>query len=172
MNNKNKRLPGDYIAGFIDGEGCFFLTYRKETKLSRKGNPTYYRWSASFAMTLREDDIEILEKIRDTLECGNVYLLNTKDNRFSGKQAYFGIQNANDLYEKVKPFFKKYPLRAKKRHDFALWAEALEIIYSNKKSRRAYSVQDHKILSNFRNDMRVYKQKSNREYANKPILLK
>ncbi len=84
----------------------------------------------------------------------------------------FGIQSTSDLYEKVKPFFKKYPLRAKKRHDFALWAKALEIIYSNKKRRRAYSIQDNKMLNKFRNDMRIYKQKRDREYVNEPRLLK
>lgn len=170
MKDKIEKLPGDYVAGFIDGEGCFFLTYRKETKLTRKGHPTYYRWSASFAMTLREDDIEILKRIIDTLECGNVYLLNTKDRMLGCQQAYLGIQNTNELYNKVLPFFRKFPLRAKKRHDFELWATALEIIYNNKKNRRAYSQKDHKVLTKLRNDMRVYKQKIDREYANKPEL--
>ena len=49
-------LPGDYIAGFVDGEECFYLTYRSEKKYDRKGQPTYYR-----------DDIDILKQINKTL---------------------------------------------------------------------------------------------------------
>jgi len=166
MDNK---LPGDYVAGFVDGEGCFFLTYRKETKRSRPGNPTYYRWSAGFAMTLREDDAEILKQIRDTLGCGNVYFLNAKDCRM-GKQAYFGVQNIDDAHNKVSPFFIKFPLRAKKRHDFELWDKAIEIIYRKKKSKELYSTKDHSLLKEIRTKMRVYKQKLDREYKNNPIM--
>jgi len=167
--NTNKKLPGDYVAGFIDGEGCFFLTYRKETKYTRPGNPTYYRWSAIFAMTLREDDVKILKQIRDTWECGNVYFLNTKDNRL-GKQAYFGVQNIDDAYNKVLPFFKKFPLRAKKKYDFELWSKALELIYKKKKNREPYTIKDHELLKEIRTKMKVFKQKTNREYRNSPLL--
>ena len=162
------KLPGDYVAGFIDGEGCFFLTYRKETKHTRPGNPIYYRWSVGFAMTLREDDVEILKQIRNTLECGNVYFLNTKDSR-AGKQAYFGVQNTDDAYNKVLPFFRKFPLRAKKRYDFELWSKALELIYRKKKDRKPYAAKDHSLLKEIRTQMRTYKQKLDREYRNSPI---
>jgi intein-encoded DNA endonuclease-like protein len=37
-----EKLPGDYIAGFVDGEGCFALKFSKETKRNRAGNPCYY----------------------------------------------------------------------------------------------------------------------------------
>lgn len=164
-----EKLPGDYVAGFIDGEGCFFLTYRKEIKRSRPGSPIYYRWSASFAMTLREDDVEILKKIKNTLECGNVYFLNANStNNRVGKQAYFGVQNTDDLYNKVLPFFKKFPLRAKKKFDFGLWGNALELIYRKKRSKEVYSDNDHEFLKNTRTQMRVFKQKLDREYSNSP----
>src|SRR3989344_4359281 len=163
------KLPGDYVAGFIDGEGCFFLTYRKETKRTRPGNPTYFRWSAGFAMTLREDDVEILKQIRNTLECGNVYFLNSKDKRV-GKQAYLGIQNIDDAHNKILPFFKKFPLRAKKRYDFELWTKSLEIIYRKKKNREPYSTRDHNLLKEIRTQMRTFKQKMDREYRNSPLL--
>ena len=38
-----ERLPGDYIAGFVDGEGCFALKFSKETKRNRPNSPAYYR---------------------------------------------------------------------------------------------------------------------------------
>lgn len=99
-------LPGNYIAGFVDGEGCFYLNYRREIKRTRKGQPQYYRWTPYFAISMRKDDRNILELIKDTLKCGKIFNL------------------------KIVPFFRRYSLRAKKRMDFDLWAQAVEIIYN------------------------------------------
>lgn len=59
---KMEKLSGDYIAGFVDGEGCFALKLRREIRYERKNKPTYIYWDAEFAIVLREDDKEILKK--------------------------------------------------------------------------------------------------------------
>lgn len=164
---KKKKLPGDYVAGFIDGEGCFYLTYRSETKKNRPGKPKYYRWLPYFAMTVRKDDVEILRKIQNTLDCGRIYFLKNQESKW-GSQAYFGVQHINDLYEKVMPFFKKYQLRAKKRYDFDLWRQGLEILYRNKRARKSCSAKDHERLASLRARMREYKSHLGREYKNSP----
>lgn len=169
VKHKAEKLPGDYIAGFVDGEGCFYLTYRSETKRKRPGNPIYYRWLPYFAMTMREDDVEILREIKNTLCCGNIYFLRNKAIR-KGMQAYFGVQHIDDLYKKVMPFFKTYELRAKKRHDFDLWCKALDILYQNKKARQGCSPTDHKTLLNIREKMRTYKSYLGRGYKNQPLI--
>lgn len=165
MNNNNEKLPGDYIAGFVDGEGCFYLTYRSEIRYDRPGKPKYFRWTPYFAINIRGDDREILEKIKTTVNCGNVYMLNRKD---GVKMAHYIIQNVDDLYTKILPFFKKYPLRAKKRHDFELWSKALQIRYGNKHDRVSCSPEDNKILFSIRQKMREYKSKMDRRYRNSP----
>lgn len=164
MKNAEK-LPGDYVAGFIDGEGCFYLTYRSETKYNRPGKPVYYRWLPYFAITLREDDVEILKKIQNALGCGRIYFLKRNKKR-GDRMGYLGVQHINDLFNKVMPFFKRYPLRAKKKHDFALWCRALKILYKNKKQRISCSLKENKELNGIRQKMRVYKSKMNREYKN------
>ena len=166
--NPNEKLPGDYVAGFIDGEGCFYLTYRSEIRYDRPGKPKYFRWTPYFAINIRADDKEILEKIKDTLGCGNIYTLNRKEQW--GSMVQYIIQNLDDLYAKVLPFFKKYPLRAKKRHDFELWSKALEIMHEKKKSKTRCTPEDHKKLSSIREEMRTYKSKMTRGYANSPKL--
>lgn len=165
MNNDNEKLPGDYIAGFVDGEGCFYLTYRSETRYERSGKPKYFRWTPYFAINIREDDREILEKIKNTLGCGNIYILNRKKGE---KMAHYIIQNIDELYTKILPFFKNYPLRAKKKHDFKLWAEALNIRYGNKQNRVGCSEEDHKVLFSIRQKMRAYKSRMDRGYRNSP----
>lgn len=169
--NNNEKLPGDYVAGFVDGEGCFYLTYRKEIKHHRKGAPVYYRWTPYFAITLREDDIDIFYKIKSTLGCGSIYLLKAKGKEY--RLAYFGIQNMDDLFNKILPFFRKYPLRAKKRLDYELWSKALLLLYKYKIGKykigqRRCSTNDHKVLFEIRKQMRTYKSKMSRGYKNSP----
>jgi len=117
-------LPGNYVAGFVDGEGCFSLKFRKDIK-HNSGNKKireYFYWGVEFAIVLRTDDLYILELIKNTLNCGRINNSTDKD------QVRFSVQNSKDLMEKIIPFFKKYPLRAKKSHDFQLWVRAVEII--------------------------------------------
>lgn len=155
---KNKTiLPGDYIAGFVDGEGCFYLTYRSETKTNRATSPKYYRWISYFAINLRKDDMDILEKIHDTLDYGKISI--SKD----GMANYY-IQNIDDLYNKVMPFFKVHSLRAKKKKDFELWCQALQVLFLNKLDRKILTLEQHQFLLSIRDQMRVIKGNFDRGY--------
>ncbi len=121
MNNK---LPGDYIAGFVDGEGCFSLFYRKDIKKFKKSQKTYYEWKVCFAIVNRIDDANLLKNIKNTLNVGSLY--------FGKRLVQFRVSNLDELYNVVIPFFNKYKLRAKKRKDFKLWSEAVNILYHQK----------------------------------------
>lgn len=158
------KLPGDYIAGFVDGEGCFALKFRRDVRHERKNKPIYFYWDIEFAIVLRKDDQEILEKIKTTFDCGRISVSK------SG-QARYAVNNINDLSNKVVPFFGKHQLYAKKRHDFQLWKEAVEIIKRNqrlgvnrKKGERGFhrvywDPRDLKRLTEIHNEMKRYKSK-------------
>ncbi|MBI3638368.1 LAGLIDADG family homing endonuclease [Candidatus Wolfebacteria bacterium] len=122
-----KKLPGDYIAGFVDGEGCFALKFRRDVRHERKNQPVYFYWDIEFAITLRGDDLEILKDIQNTLECGKISININKRN-----MARFSVNKIEDLSDKIIPFFKQHHLRAKKKEDFKLWKEAVYIMYKNK----------------------------------------
>lgn len=119
-------LSGDYIAGFVDGEGCFALKFRRDIRHERKGSPVYFYWDIEFAILLRADDKDILNQIKETLGCGNLSF----DKRGSVR---YSVTNIEDLFNKVVPFFEAHQLRAKKRHDFELWKEALLIFIKNQR---------------------------------------
>ncbi len=123
-----KRLPGDYVAGFVDGEGCFYINFRRDIRHDRKNKPVYFYWKVGFAIVLRADDREILEKIKQSLDCGTV-TINKRG------QARLQMTDVNDL-TKVADFFDRHPLRAKKRFDYLLWKEALLILKRNKQERK------------------------------------
>lgn len=125
----SKILSGDYIAGFVEGEGCFALTLRRDIRHERKPKPVYYSWKAMFAIVLREDDRDLLEKIQKMLGCGSITF--TKE----GNQARLQVSDLNELKYRIIPFFNKYSLFGKKRSDFILWSEAINILYKYKVKR-------------------------------------
>lgn len=120
----NKKLPGNYVAGFVDGEGCFSLFYRKDVKKFKKSQKIYYEWKACFAIASRIDDTNLLKNIKDTLNVGSLY--------FGKRLVQFRVSNLDELYYVIMPFFKKYRLHGKKREDFKLWSEAVTILYNQK----------------------------------------
>jgi hypothetical protein len=124
-------LPGDYIAGFVDGEGCFSLNFRRDVRHERGKRtgiiPVYFYWDILFAIVLRGDDRDVLEKIKNTLGCETVTGPNTKG------QVRFQVTNIYDLSDKILPFFERYQLHAKKRYDFDLWKEAVCLVKNNQK---------------------------------------
>lgn len=163
----NNAISGDYIAGFVDGEGCFSLSMRKDVRHERKTKPVYYSWKAMFAIVLREDDQDLLQKIQDFLNCGSITF--TKN----GQQVRYQVSNLNELNEVVIPFFNKYRMHGKKKEDFRLWSDAIKILVRYKKIRGRVNVKignrgftktewnkkDITMLKNIHRDMIVYKSK-------------
>src|SRR3990167_10117902 len=98
--NKDSKLSGDYIAGFVDGEGCFALKFRRDRQknVGSKKVRKYFYWGVEFAIVLRSDDDNILKLIKNELDCGSItYPQN-------GEQVRYSIQNTKDLAEKIIPF--------------------------------------------------------------------
>ena len=114
-------LNPHYVVGFVDGEGCFSITLNKNG--SRLPEVRLI-----FEIELREDDLPILEKIKEILGCGNIYRL--EYSRYAKWRPHYKlkISNFRDISEKVIPFFKKYPLQAKKSESFDKFCQAAEII--------------------------------------------
>jgi len=123
-----KQLPGDYISGFVDGEGGFSLHYRMDVRHDRPGSPIYNYWSATFAIYLHGADVQILALIKETLGCGTISLT-------AKGSARYQVAALTDLETIIVPFFDRYPLRARKKHDFALWKRAVLILAKNKQAR-------------------------------------
>ena len=117
------KLSGDYIAGLVDGEGCFSLRCYTEVKRHRQRKPTYFRWQVEFVIVLREDDIQLLQSVQDTIGCGTI-------TRSQGTVRY-SVRGINELNSVIIPFFKKHPLYGKKKADFELWSEAVKILHGH-----------------------------------------
>jgi hypothetical protein len=110
---------GNWLAGFVDGEGCFYIA----RIATRKKGVEYVNYRCAFTIGLRDDDRAIIEEIRNTFGFG---LMADVKPRGIGKSpmVYLQVLNKADVLLLV-DFFDRFPLRAKKARDFAIWREAV-----------------------------------------------
>jgi len=114
-----KKLHPQYIAGFIDGEGSFWVSiYRDETMK----NKIFCR--AEFSIELRADDREILERIKETLGCGKIYNCNYERYGWYPHVKY-KVSRLDEISEILIPFLEKCPLQAKKSETFRYFKEII-----------------------------------------------
>ena len=105
---------GNWLSGFVDGEGCFQLYVAKDR---------YKTPHARFAIVLRQDDRQILDLIQSYWACGGI-LSRVSHKRSINPCVHYQVQRASDLAHLV-AHFDKYPLRAKKAQDFLVWKRAV-----------------------------------------------
>ncbi|MCX6722810.1 MAG: LAGLIDADG family homing endonuclease, partial [Candidatus Staskawiczbacteria bacterium] len=160
------KLSPEYISGYVDGEGCFSLSFRKDVRHERKNAPVYYSWKAQFMITARKDEIDLFERIKYSFGCGKIY--NQKKNGINS-EIHYCVSNLEDLNDIISPFLKKHNLQAKKKYDFELWAEAINIMHKNRKkrvnaqkgikgfSKNNWEDADFKRLLKIHSDMQKYK---------------
>lgn len=114
-------LNPHYIVGFVDGEGSFCVSIsRKRFRVPEV--------KLRFEIELREDDEPILIEIQKTLGCGSIYHLDYERYKKWRPHVKFMIGSQRDIKSKVIPFFKKYPLQAKKRKQFEFFCQVVEMI--------------------------------------------
>jgi hypothetical protein len=117
MLNLNK-VPdsiGYYIAGFVDGEGSFHLTFRRRQDY-------LLPWKVSLCLNVSQKDRVILALVKKHLGCGSI--------RFKGDEVWmYEVNNLQSINENVIPFFRKYRfLSAKKKRDFAIFQQMATLI--------------------------------------------
>lgn len=116
-------LNPQYVVGFVDGEGCFSVSINKNGKRLPEVRLV-------FEIELREDDEKILQEIRKVLGCGNIYRLEYQRYEKWRPHVKLKVSNFQDISTKIIPFFKQYPLQAKKQYQFNTFCQVAEIIRS------------------------------------------
>jgi hypothetical protein len=114
--NQQERLKtGNFLAGFVEGEGSFNISLRKKID---------YRvsWQVVLSFNVSQRDPTLLYLLKQTLECG--IIKKRKDGVFS-----LDVTTPFNVIEKVIPFFKEFPLRSKdKCRNFDLFVEAATLM--------------------------------------------
>ena len=118
MGRTKPKVNSEYIAGLTDGEGCFYVNI---------WNTSSYQAGAGvqmhFHLKMQEKDKPLLERVRNTLECGEVYF--QKETRANHCQCYrYTVSSGKDIRGKIIPFFQKHQLQSvSKQENFKIFCK-------------------------------------------------
>ena len=104
---KKKRNIQEYISGYVDGEGCFSVSFSKREKFL-----VGWETKPSSSVSQNEDRAQILFLMQKIFKCGFI----RRD--YSDKTLKYEVRSLNDLINKIIPHFEKHPLISKKQKDF------------------------------------------------------
>ena len=116
MNSYNtpalRRELANYISGYVDGEGCFSVSFSKREKL-------LIGWEVkpSFCVGQNYDRREVLDLMMSYFNCGHI----RRD--WGDRTLKYEVRKLDDLLNKVIPHFEKFPLKSAKQKDFSRFAE-------------------------------------------------
>jgi len=99
--------PG-WIAGFVDGEGCFTVDITQRSKIAHK-----ITIGLCFSISQHKNSAHTLYALKQYFQCGNIVA--DKNNLI------FRVKKFDDLRRFILPYFAKYPLITQKRHDLEVF---------------------------------------------------
>ena len=110
---------GAYFAGFVDGEGCFTVSFSPRSKL-------LIGWEVrpSFSVSQNADRSEVLVLMQQYFGCGSI-----RPDR-SDKTLKYEVRRLDDLVERIIPFFEAKPLLSSKQRDFERFAEVCKLVHN------------------------------------------
>ena len=106
-----------WIIGFVDGEGCFCVSFSKRSNLKcgLEARP-------SFSISQKAASLESLQKINAFFECGGIRYC-TSDGTYK-----YEVRDFSDLNRRIIPFFQRYEFQTMKKRDFLLFIEICSLI--------------------------------------------
>jgi hypothetical protein len=112
---------GSYISGFVDGEGCFCVSFQPSGRHR-------FGWEVrpSFSVSQNAERAELLEIIRERWGCGFI-----RPDR-SDRTLKFEVRNVRDLVAKVLPHFRAYPLMSSKRVDCDRFGRVCQLVHDGR----------------------------------------
>lgn len=114
----------NWLSGFIDGEGCFSVSFSLRKKMKHG-----FEIKPSFSCAQKRDkhslNLKVLEDMKAFFQSGFI--------RFSkADQVYkYEVRDIDELWKKIIPHFVDYPLKTSKQLDFEKFKEVCQLIKSN-----------------------------------------
>src|SRR3972149_2526905 len=110
-----------YISGFVDGEGCFCVSFVR-SKRHRFG----WEVRPSFSVSQNEDRAELLHFLKKHWGCGHI-----RPDR-SDRTVKFEVRKVQDLIETVLPHFSAVPLVSSRQRDVELFDKICRLVYDKR----------------------------------------
>lgn len=111
MEDKNFNIE-NWILGFTDGEGCFYVSFTKRSKMAFG-----IEVRLSFSLSRKPSSLFALELFKTYFKCGGIRY-SKKDNMYK-----YEVRDIKDLTTKIIPFFEKHLLITNKKDDFIIFAD-------------------------------------------------
>lgn len=131
-NQQERLIKIGWIIGFVDGEGCFSVSFvkqpdKKEKNRIRRGYKTGQQIFLEFVVTQGEKSLESLKMLKNFFGIGKIYVNRRHDNHKENIYRYV-VRKREELHTVIVPFFKQHSLQTSKREDLEKFAACLEII--------------------------------------------
>jgi hypothetical protein len=101
------------LAGFLDAEGCF------QIRPNNRGRT----WNCHMTVAVRDDDADLLTDLCRVTGLGRVAAKRAQGT--ARPQACWTVASKRECAELAR-ILRAFPLRARKRHDFEIWARAVD----------------------------------------------
>jgi len=113
-------LKPDWVAGFVDGEGTFYVGINKQPSMT-----VGYQVLAEFRIVQHKRDIKLLYALKKFFGCGVVRI--NHDDRYELR-----VRKIDHLQNVIIPFFEKHQLQTQKKFDFIKFKKIISLIRQSK----------------------------------------
>lgn len=120
-----REITDEYLAGFTDGEGCFYVGFGRREDL-----PLKWQIITEFHVSQNPGGKNVLEAFKYRLSCG--YLKENHPKSPKDKSWVFIVKDRKHLRDQVIPFFLKNTLHTSKQLDFEIFVKVLREIEEGK----------------------------------------
>ena len=131
-------LDAQWIVGFVDGEGCFFVGINKHPDMA-----CGYQVLPEFTVVQHEKDIQILHALKKFFGCGVV-----RSNH--GDRMAYRVRDISHLSKIIIPFFERHSLKTKKNLDFIKFRKIV-MLMDHKEHLTAQGVEKIKEIASIMN---------------------
>ena len=110
------QLESQWVVGFVDGEGCFFIGLNKNPEMTLG-----FQILPEFCVVQHQRDEQILYALKKFWGFGVV-------RKNHGDRLCYRVRGINNLNKTIVPFFEKHSLKTKKKIDFLKFRKVLQLI--------------------------------------------
>lgn len=110
------RLEAQWIVGFVDGEGCFYIGINSQPEMK-----SGFQVLPEFTVVQHERDVQLLHALKAYFGCGVVRQNN-------GDRMCYRVRSIDHLATVIVPFFEKHSLKSRKNVDFAKFRQVVRMM--------------------------------------------
>lgn len=142
---------GNYLAGFTDGDGSFYVCFSKipaKIELPNQNSKNKKSWRISLHFSVSQKEKVILSQFKKHLKCGKIIESKSQDKRQG--IYYYRVDNFNAIQTNVIPFFTRFEfLSTKKKRDFSKFRQIARLI----EKKEHLTIEGMKKILKIRKDM-------------------